>query len=298
MSLTIAVTLTCHNRRDKTLACLAAVQAAQPAGVDLVLHLTDDGSTDGTAEAVRHLWPGASIIAGDGTLFWNGGMRRAIRSAITVDPDLYLWLNDDTILDADGLLRLLQAHREVAAGSPAIVVGSTRDPDTGVLTYGGVTRPDMTRPMRFELVEPRDVPMPCETLNANIALFPRDVLLSVGNLDAAFVHAMGDYDYGLRAGAEGCRVWVAPGTHGTCKRNPETDIEGLREAWRQLTGRKGLPPEEWWEFTRRWAGPYWPVWFISPYVRRFGSAVHRRVRTTADARHGPRTHPAQPTHRS
>ena len=37
----------------------------------------DDGSTDGTAEAVARSFPETTILTGDGSLFWNRGMHVA-----------------------------------------------------------------------------------------------------------------------------------------------------------------------------------------------------------------------------
>lgn len=52
----IAVIITCHNRKEKTLHCLTNLFEAKKAyghnEVRLAVFLTDDGCTDGTAEAV------------------------------------------------------------------------------------------------------------------------------------------------------------------------------------------------------------------------------------------------------
>ena len=58
----IAVLLTCHNRKDKTLSCLSSLFAAterynlskeEGKNVGLDIFITDDGCTDGTADAIR-----------------------------------------------------------------------------------------------------------------------------------------------------------------------------------------------------------------------------------------------------
>ena len=41
-----------------------------------------------------------------------------------------------------------------------------------------------------------------------------------------------------------------------------------RQHLARLRGPKGLPPREWLRFSRRWAGPLWPVYAASPFVRR------------------------------
>ena len=73
---TVTAILACHNRRAKTLACLEAL-ASQTAPCRLRIVLFDDGSTDGTAAAVRRAHPQVDILPGTGDAYWAGGMRDA-----------------------------------------------------------------------------------------------------------------------------------------------------------------------------------------------------------------------------
>ena len=59
-----AVLLTCYNRKDKTVACLNSFFEADlpSSNHQFEVFLTDDGSTDGTSEAVNKLFPDISII--------------------------------------------------------------------------------------------------------------------------------------------------------------------------------------------------------------------------------------------
>jgi GT2 family glycosyltransferase len=272
MSARIAAVLASYNRVAGTLACLDAVRRQRGHDAVIDLFLLDDASPDGTAAAVRARYPEATVLDGTGDLFWTGGMRLALEAAYAGDYDYYLWLNDDTTLDDDAVAVLLRTEQRLRERRepPAIVVGSVRDPDTGVLTYGGRWRPDWLRPLQFVLVPPADLPQPVETMNGNVVLVPREVARRVGNIDAAYRHSMGDQDYGLRARAAGCSVWIAPGTLATCSRNPEP-IYGkrpLRQELSSLWSVKGLPPSAWRTYTRRWAGPLWPLYWVSPYLRR------------------------------
>ena len=126
----IAVLMTCHDRKPLTLRFLdalfgASTRLAEAASIDVFL--VDDGCTDGTGEAVRRRFPGVRVIAGSGSLYWCGGMRKAWEEAAKGDYDAYLWLNDDVVLHEDSLRRLVstldQGCRDDGRGG--IVVGST-----------------------------------------------------------------------------------------------------------------------------------------------------------------------------
>lgn len=286
MSTRIAAVLTCFNRRQKTLDCLASLQ--RQSGHDAVItpYVVDDGSTDGTGDAVRAEHPEAVVLDGDGQLYWGGGMRMALQRAFADDHDRYLWLNDDIQLDDGAVATLLTTASTLRErGEPAaIVVGSMRDPDTGVVTYGGRHRPSRIRRSRFAVLQPHpSAPTPSETMNGNLVLVPRAVVERIGNVDPGFRQQWGDQDYGLRARAAGCTVWVAPGTLGTCARNP-APVYGRGSVIEELRGLgavKALPPRDWARFNRRWAGPAWPVFWASPYVHRSLRVLdaHRRVRS-------------------
>jgi GT2 family glycosyltransferase len=278
--LRVAVLLTCHNRAMRTVACLDTL--TRQTGMDRValdVVVVDAGSTDGTRAAVMQQFPEVTILDRGPELFWNGGMREAMSHAYQWDPDLYLWLNDDVELDRDAVTRLLTCHRELvdAGAPPCLVVGSTRDPDSAAPTYGGVVRTSRWRPLRYELVLPGQTRLRVETMNGNCVLVPREVVSRIGNLAAVYTHGMGDFDYGHRAVRAGCEVWIVPGTVGTCSRNaPVKRASTLREYRQRSTSPTGgLPLSEWSVFARR-AGPLWPVYAVSPYIRRFVRWFARR----------------------
>lgn len=107
--LKVAVLLTVHNRREKTLECLQncyqQIDSMKGDGsYEFAVYLVNDGCTDGTPEAVAESYPQTHIIRGDGSLFWNQGMRAAWTAAAADGQDFYLWLNDDTILSEGRLL--------------------------------------------------------------------------------------------------------------------------------------------------------------------------------------------------
>ena len=200
----LAVLITSHNRKPLTLRCLRALISQElPPGMQAEIYLLDDGSQDGTSQAVAHAFPAVRILRGSGNLFWCRGMREAWRVAALEDPDFYLLLNDDTFLKPKALKTLLAtwSHPHPWPESPQtekVVVGTCQDPQTRQRSYGGQIRPGL-HPGRLIPVTPTTEPSPCDTFEANLVLIPRGVTRTLGMFDD-FAHAMADTDYGLRAG--------------------------------------------------------------------------------------------------
>ena len=270
----IAVLITCHNRREKTLACLDALTAANSDRFDIQVFLVDDGSTDGTGDAVRARFPEVKLIQGDGNLYWNGGMRRAHAAAMVQPFDFMLWLNDDTYLFPETLTTLMATYRAVVAdtGTESIVLGTTCDLSREKPTYGGLKRYTFFQRLTYAyvLVAPQTTPVEVETMNGNCALIPATIARALGNLDSAFTHALGDWDYGFRARAAGYRIWITPGYAGICA-NPPTKptVHPRTTVWerlRRMQNPKELPIKEWATYTKRYTGPLWPLHWLKPYV--------------------------------
>ncbi len=280
--------LTCHNRREKTVACLRNLFAQDAADVTFEVILVDDGSTDGTAAAVREQFPSVNIIDGDGTLYWTGGMRVATAAALETRFDYLLWLNDDTELYPAAVRTLLQTHTELSdsATGPVIVVGNVCDPETKVFTYGGSVSTSRWLPLRLAHVKPASAPQRCDTFNGNCVMFSAAAVRRLGNLHPRLVHAAGDYDYGLRATGLGIENWIAPGIVGECARNSEegTWLDAslpLRRRYQLLLGRKGQPPAQRLAYYAAHGGPLWPLVYPLVYLRPLGTSISKAL-----GRHG------------
>lgn len=267
----LAIIITCYNRRDTTLKCLEALYLQD---LSFDVYLTDDGSSDGTSEAVKAYYPEVNILQGNGNLFWGGGTRHSFAEARKADYDYYIWLNDDTLLKPDAISVLLSTHDELTLKkkSNSIVAGSMQDPVTGMISYGGKVQ-NSWRPLKFKLLKPTEKTQECETINGNLVLIPRSVARLVGNIDKAFPHGLGDLDYGLRARKLGCSVWIAPGYLGTCARNyvrdtwQDTNLP-LNQRLHKLFNLKGSSPlrRETLLYAKRHGGKLWLLVWLRPYL--------------------------------
>ena len=267
----LAILMTTFNRRETTLECLETVKTCLlPNSINLKVILVDDNSTDGTVESIKEKHPHVHIIQGSGKLFWNRGMRLAFLEAMKSKFDYYLWLNDDVLLKYDSINRIVIAAQKTNNNS--IVVGSLQDPVTNVLTYGGVRRNSDWHPFKYELVIPSYESIEVDTMNGNLVLISSKIAEKVGNLDGKFTHSMGDFDYGYRAKMLGFSIIIAPNYFGTCPKNniekswADTSLPRLIR-WKLVNQPKGLPPNEWKVFARRYAGIFWPIYWMLPYLR-------------------------------
>jgi GT2 family glycosyltransferase len=269
--------MTCHNRRELTLGCLETLRG-QAWFRECDLFLVDDGSSDGTGEAVRTVMPKANVIQGSGSLFWNGGMREAWAYAVAdaQNHDFYLWLNDDVRLSPGAVAMLVaDADSVVARGEAVIVAAATNEPGQDTITYGGHRRPDPRRPLRLSLVAPAGHPVPIDSISGNIVLVSAAAQRKVGNIAPDFVHIYGDIDYAFRARRMGVPVVLASRVGGTCGANSSagSSLDEAMGTWARLKRRwaedRKLHAQDWRRFVRlHGRGPLDVVLHrVSPYLR-------------------------------
>ena len=206
----LAVLITCHNRKEKTLQCLKALYTTDvPEGYTFDVFLVDDGSTDGTGETVAEQFPHVNVIYGDGNLFWNRGMHLAWETAAkNLEYDFFLWLNDDVVLYKDALKTMISDYNEIPS---SIICGATCSKDLNIVTYSGSLN-------KNKKITPNGTLQECSLINGNCVLVSKRVYLDNGNLDYKFPHAIGDFDYSLRARKKNIKSYVAKKFIGICEK--------------------------------------------------------------------------------
>ena len=276
----IAVLLTCHNRKEKTLACLTALYSCiKPKDYVFKVFLVDDGSTDGTTQAIKDKFSQVHIIEGNGDLFWNRGMRLSWETAYkTQEFDFYLWLNDDTMLDLTALIELLECSEEALKkdNQPAIISGACRNnDDENEFSYGGKTEECP--------VVPNGVLQKCIYINGNVVLVPNKIYQKLGNLSPDYTHGMGDYDYGLRAINAGFNCYttktfiavceVNEGIPGWC--NPNVS---LKKRWQQFKSPIGLNINEYIAFRKKFWRYKWISFTFKAFIKMLIPGIYSKLK--------------------
>ena len=261
----IHVLITSHNRIHKTLDCLNSLhKASLPLHYSLEIFLVDDASTDGTSKAINDSFPNVNIINGDGTLYWNQGMRLAWKTSILKNiPDFFLWLNDDTNIDNDALLHLLECYSEFVSDNSkeVIVVGSCRDSDNIEKFSYGLRRDNVK-------ILPNGEIQKGNLLNGNLVLVSKAVYSILDILSNSYTHAMGDHDYGLRAINNGIEIITTKKYVASCSINladPKwrDSNEILINRWNALHTPKGLNIKEYKIFIKK----FWPKKYIQSIIK-------------------------------
>lgn len=219
----IAILLTCYNRKEKTLSALNALAEAvkaYPKELKTTIYLTDDGSTDGTGDAVRSNFPEAHVLKGSGHLFWAGGMINSWKSALPNNHDGYLLLNDDTFLLPDVFSELNETHEYAldTFSKAGVYIGSTKDPETKKLSYGGAVLLNKFL-YKFKILTPNGTHQECDLGNANIMYVDKNAVEIVGILSEGYEHGIADYDYTLKCKKKKIPVLIAKNYCGLCERD-------------------------------------------------------------------------------
>lgn len=232
--LKIAALYTCHNRKLKTLKSLNSLfKAYNNIATEkfiLDVYITDDGSTDGTSEAIKNEFPNVHVIHGNGNLFWAEGMRSSWKEALKGNYDAYLLLNDDVELYDNVFSELMKAdtYCKKVSGKGGVYLGATEDKNLGKLTYSGSV---ITNKFLYlsERLAPNGEFQSCDLGNANIMMVDKCVVKSIGILTEGYSHGMADYDYTLSARRENIEVIIAPNYCGHCVNDHTDHYEGFAE---------------------------------------------------------------------
>lgn len=202
-----------HNRKDVTVGCLKELRETQPWD-DMEVVVIDDGSTDGTSEAVEAEFPDVHLLHGNGSLWWGGSTRKGMQYALEHEGEIIVWMNDDVRPDPGAVAKLASAVR----GRSNWVLSGLVRPDDEIeymVTVDGQRHGYTTRwrRSRFGITpveyEPEKDLQPADALSGKFTAMHRNVVESIGLPDVEhFPHNDCDFEYTYRAKENGFGVAV------------------------------------------------------------------------------------------
>src|SRR5688500_7308468 len=184
-NLKVEVVTPVHNRKELTLGCLRSLAAADQTGLDVHVIVVDDGSTDGTADALREQYPDVEVIRGSGDLWYTGGMNVGLTAAMRHDPDYVLAINNDSEFDPGFLQSMIRTARRI----PRSVVGAILvnwDDRTGIFQVApkwSVWWGGMRHWVKQTIHTLPSGPWKVELIVGNCILYPADTNREVGLMD-------------------------------------------------------------------------------------------------------------------
>lgn len=199
------------NRKEDTLAVLASLSRSDYLNNQIIV--LDNGSTDGSTDAIRAQFPDVSMMQLERNLGYAGNNNVGIEEALRRNADWVFVLNEDTLLAPDCISQLMRAG--TSQGDIGIVgpmVYHHNEPDIIQSAGGrmdrswhawhqGQNQPDQGQFSSWQHVE---------WISGCAIMVRREVIEQAGALDARFFYYWEETEWCVRAARQGWTILHVP----------------------------------------------------------------------------------------
>lgn len=203
------------NRKADTLECLDSIKRLAYPSFSVIL--VDNGSTDGSPDAIEHWSDGevpVTLIRNEKNLGFVGGSNQGMRHALATDTDYVFLLNNDTVVEPDVLNILVQAAER--SGDIGMVGPKIYQYGKGNILDSAGTRTIPWLAQGFLIGHgdedhgQYDYPADLPYVTGTALLVKRAVLEKVGLMDEDYFCYYDDFDWGMKAREAGYKLYLEP----------------------------------------------------------------------------------------
>lgn len=206
--------------------------------------IVDDGSTDGSSEAIASEFPDTIILRGDGNLWWTGSMNMGVEHILSVaeNTDFILAINDDVTVEKDYIEKIVAVSK---AHDGALVGSMYRDSKQKELIYDSGVKINWKNYSYIQVPydSEKKVVTYLDVLSTRGVLIPVEVFKRIGVFEKRLRHYAADYEFFMRAKKRGFKLCMSSeavvyGSEQDKVAEDSSKIQSFRSVWRRTFGIK------------------------------------------------------------
>ena len=192
-----------HNRKHTTLKCLEHLDKSGDLQ-NYHIVVVNDGSTDGTTEAINSLYSDVTVLPGDGNLWWTGAIKKGMEYAYEQGAEYFVWLNDDCLVTEKAIPDLVEFCRQSNLNIIGCQGYELDNPNQ--ISFGGKIKSWKG----YHIVNfPENTINKCDLLSGNLVCFSKKLVSKIGYPNPSILqHYGGDSLYLIHARKAKFNIYV------------------------------------------------------------------------------------------